>query len=254
MKRLLYLLLCLALSAGCSKDFTEKVAGVSFEMVYVQGGMFSMGATSEQDASDPHTDEYPVHSVVLPDYYIGKFEVTQELWEKVMGSNPSSFKKGNDYPVENVSWNDAQAFLTKLNQLTGKKYALPTEAQWEYAARGGVKSNGYKYSGSNTVGDVAWYDGNSESSTHPVGAKQPNELGIYDMGGNVLEWCSDWYDPNYYSNSPQANPTGPASGTDRVMRGGSWYYDARYCRVSHRDLINPDTRLDSRGFRVVLLP
>lgn len=251
------------LFAGCSddddkkigKDFTETVSGVKLEMVYVKGGTFNMGATSEQ-GSDAYDDEKPVHSVTLSDYYIGKFEVTQGLWEKVMGSNPSYFDKGDDYPVESVSWNDIQAFLTKLNELTGKKYALPTEAQWEYAARGGGKSVGYKYSGSNTIDNVAWYWDNSavdgDYSTHPVGTKQPNELGIYDMSGNVWEWCSDWYDS--YSSESQTDPIGPVTGSYRVLRGGCWYDDAWYCRVSFRGSNDPDFRSNFYGFRVVLFP
>ncbi len=225
------------------------------DMVYVKGGTFMMGATEEQD-DDVWDNEKPVHQVTLSDYYISKFEVTQGLWKAVMGSNPSSFKKGDDYPVECVSWNDIQTFLTNLNRLTGKKYALPTEAQWEYAARGGGKSVGYKYSGSNTIGDVAWYGENSavdgSRSTHPVGTKCPNELGIYDMSGNVWEWCSDW--SGFYSNGSQSNPTGPSTGSYRVLRGGSWNYNARYCRVSNRYDYAPGDRYNYNGFRVVLLP
>lgn len=167
-----------------------------------------------------------------------------------MGSNPSYYKKGDDYPVEDVSWDDIQTFLTKLNELTGKKYALPTEAQWEYAARGGVKSKGYKYSGSNIIGDVAWYYYNS-SSTYPVGTKQPNELGLYDMSGNVWEWCSDWY--SFYSSESQSNPTGPSMGSIRVIRGGSWGNYAWRCRVPYRGNSLPDDRFTC-GFRVVCLP
>ncbi len=235
-------------------DFTETVKGVSMKMVYVKGGTFRMGATSEQ-GSDYDSDERPVHEVTLSDYYIGKFEVTQGLWWAVMGSNSSYFKYGDNYPVESMSWNEIQTFLRKLNQLTGKKYALPTEAQWEYAARGGNESRGYyKYSGSNNVSIVAWYDGNSGNSTHPVGQKQPNELGLYDMSGNVWEWCSDWYGSDYYSNSPSADPAGPETGSGRVLRGGCWYNSARYCRVSVRDYYYPSYRYGYYGFRVVLLP
>lgn len=260
-------MLCLACFAGCSKDdddddrvkvgkdFTETVSGVKLEMVYVKGGTFSMGATAEQ-GDDFWDDEKPVHQVTLSDYYIGKFEVTQGLWEAVMGSNPSYFQNGDDYPVECVSWNDIQTFLTKLNELTGKKYALPTEAQWEYAARGGAKSAGYKYSGSNTIDNVAWYWDNSAVNdthcTHPVGTKQPNELGIYDMSGNVWEWCSDWYDD--YNSDAQTNPTGPVTGSSRVLRGGGWYSSAWGCRVSFRDYYAPGYRYGNFGFRVVLLP
>jgi len=236
-----------------AQGFVENISGIKFEMVSVKGGTFRMGATSEQGGSYD-SDERPVHEVMLSDYYIGKFEVTQGVWKAVMGSNPSYFKKGDDYPVEYVSWNEAQEFCTKLSELTGKTYALPTEAQWEYAARGGNKSKGYKYSGSNDIEDVAWYGDNSNSSTHPVGQKQPNELGIYDMSGNVWEWCSDWYSSNYYSNSPSIEPKGPSSGSYRVLRGGGWDGDARHCRVSYRYPYYPIGSYDFYGFRVVLLP
>ena len=215
---------------------TFNVNGVSFTMIAVKGGTFQMGATSEQ-GSDADNDEKPVHNVTLSDYYIGETEVTQELWQAVMGSNPSKFS-GSQRPVESVSWNDCQKFITKLNNLTGKNFRLPTEAEWEYAARGGNKSKGYKYSGSNTIDDVAWYQSNSSSRTHDVKTKQVNELGIYDMSGNVYEWCQDWY--GSYSSSSQINPTGPTSGSYRVIRGGSWNGSAERCRVSNRSINNPD--------------
>lgn len=243
-------------NATMKKGFSEgevmvvEVNGVSFKMVPVEGGTFTMGATSEQ-GSAADSDESPTHSVTLSSYYIGQTEVTQELWQAVMGSNPSN-SKGSKKPVEEVSWNDCQTFITKLNSLTGKKFSLPTEAQWEYAARGGNKSKGYKYSGSNTIGDVAWYDGNSNRQTHTVGTNTPNELGIYDMSGNVVEWCQDWYDD--YSSSAQTNPTGPSSGPFRVRRGGSWYTYARTCRVSIRKFSSPDNRHDDLGLRLVLVP
>ena len=219
-----------------------------FDMVYVKGGSFAMGATAEQ-GSDAQSDEKPTHSVTVSDFYIGKYEVTQAQWEAIMGTNPSNWK-GDNLPVENVSWNDIQKFIKKLNAQTGKKFRLPTEAEWEYAARGGNQSKGYKYSGSNNISEVAWYDGNSRSKTHPVGQKAPNELGIYDMSGNVWEWCQDWY--GSYSSSSQANPTGPSSGSIRVLRGGSWYNGARNCRVSSRCYSRPDYRYDHYGFRLVL--
>ena len=233
-----------------SSNETITVNGVSFTMIKVEGGTFQMGATSEQ-GGDADSDEKPVHSVTLSDYYIGETEVTQELWQAVMGSKPSKFK-GSQRPVERVSWKDCQEFITRLNQLTGKNFRLPTEAEWEYAARGGNNSQGYKYSGSNTIGNVAWYDVNSNSQTHNVKTKSPNELGIYDMSGNVYEWCQDWYNSNYYSNSPQTNPTGPSSGFGRVSRGGSWYNGALYCRVSDRDGGNPDYRGNYLGLRLCL--
>ena len=217
-------------------------------MVYVSGGTFTMGATSEQ-GSDAYSDEKPAHSVTLSGYYIGKYEVTQELWKAVMGSNPSNFK-GDNLPVEQVSWNDVQEFLRKLNAMTGKNYRLPTEAEWEFAARGGNSSRGYKYSGGNSLGSVAWYYDNSGSRTHAVGTKSPNELGIYDMSGNVYEWCQDWY--GSYSSSSQRNPQGPNSGSDRVYRGGSWSNNAGRCRVSFRLYNTPGGRDSYLGFRLAL--
>ena len=191
-------------------------------MVFVQGGTFTMGCTDEQ-GSDCNSDEKPAHQVTLSNYYIGKYEVTQGLWKKVMGNNPSRFSGCADCPVEQVSWEDCQEFIKKLNSLTGKQFRLPTEAEWEYAAWGGNNSRGYKYSGSNDVGSVAWYVGNSGSKTHAVGTKQANELGIYDMSGNVLEWCSDWFDSDFYNSSPENNPTGAISGKYRRWeRGGCW--------------------------------
>ena len=217
-------------------------------MVYVQGGTFTMGATDEQ-GSEAYDREKPAHNVTLSSYYIGKTEVTQELWQAVMGSNPSNFK-GDRKPVECVSWNDCQTFISKLNSLTGKNFRLPTEAEWEFAARGGIKSKGYKYSGSNTLADVAWYEDNSGETTHDVGTKNPNELGLYDMSGNVEELCNDWY--GNYSSSPSNNPTGPSSGTHRVFRGGSWCFEARVCRSSCRYVSTPDYRYFSLGLRLCL--
>ena len=219
-------------------------------MVYVSGGTFTMGATSEQ-GSDAYDREKPAHSVTLSGYYIGKYEVTQELWKAVMGSNPSYYK-GDNLPVEQVSWNDVQEFLWKLNAMTGKRYRLPTEAEWEFAARGGNSSRGYKYSGGNSLGSVAWYYDNSGSRTHAVGTKSPNELGIYDMSGNVREWCQDWYNSSYYGSSPRTNPQGPNSGSFRVSRGGSWDYGASHCRVSFRYGSTPGSRFINLGFRLAL--
>ena len=224
------------------------VNGVSFEMVRVEGGTFRMGATSEQ-GSDVWDNEKPVHSVTLSGYYIGKTEVTQALWKAVMGSNPSRFK-GDYLPVENVSWYDCQEFIRKLNSMTGQNFRLPTEAEWEFACRGGNNSRGYKYSGSNNLGSVAWYDGNSGNKTHPVGTKAPNELGIYDMSGNVWEWCADWYGD--YSSGAQTNPTGPYGGSNRVYRGGSWNYDVGRCRSSNRDFYYPWIRDIILGLRLAL--
>lgn len=230
------------------------VEGVSFNMIKVKGGTFLMGS----DDSDAYSDEQPIHSVTLDDYYIGETEVTQELWEAVMGTNPSEFE-GSNNPVEKVSWDDCQEFIKKLNQLTGRRFRLPTEAEWEFAARGGNKSLSYKYSGSNIIGEVAWYNDNAddvgESSpdygTHPVATKSPNELGIHDMTGNVEEWCIDWYSSSYYSSSLSTNPRGPASGSSRVLRGGGWIQDAYDCSVFDRDYYSPIRRECWCGFRLV---
>ena len=230
------------------KNETFTVNGVSFTMIFVEGGTFIMGATSEQ-GEDAIDDEYPTHCVTLSDYYIGETEVTQALWEAVMGSNPSEFR-GDNLPVERVSYNDVKEFITKLNQKTGKTFCLPTEAEWEYAARGGNKSKGYKYSGSDNIDDVAWYYENSNNKTHPVKTKQPNELGIYDMSGNVWEWCSDWYGD--YASNAQTNPEGPFSGSDRVFRGGSWIDDARGCRASDRAYVSMSYLTYDLGFRLAL--
>ena len=231
------------------EERTYYANGVSFEMIAVEGGTFTMGATEEQ-GSDAYDDESPTHQVTLSSYMIGKTEVTQELWEAVMGSNPSHFKRGSTLPVEDVSWEDCQAFITKLNALTGKTFRLPTEAEWEFAARGGNKSRGYKYSGSNTLNNVAWYDDNSSNHTHTVATKAPNELGIYDMSGNVLEWCSDW--DSSYTSASQTNPTGPDSGSWRMDRGGSWGDYARCCRVSCRGGSTPTNRYNNLGLRLAL--
>ena len=237
-------------TASGNRTFT--VNGVSFEMVAVKGGTFTMGCTSEQ-GGDCDNDEKPTHSVTLSDYYIGKFEVTQELWKAVMGKNPSKWK-GDILPVEGVSWNKVQTFIAKLNQKTGANFRLPSEAEWEYASRGGNKSKGYKYSGSNNIGDVAWYTDNSGGKTHQVGTKTPNELGIYDMSGNVNEWCQDWY--GNYSSGSQTNPTGASASSRRVNRGGSWYDWAKYCRVSNRSSNSPSPfdLYTTLGFRLVLVP
>ena len=236
------------------------VNGVSFKMVNVDGGTFTMGATDDQS----NDDENPAHQVTLSSYSIGETEVTQELWVAVMGSNPSYFTSSNGYtnhlqrPVEQVTWNDCQEFITKLNQLTGKTFRLPTEAEWEYAARGGNKSKGYKYAGSNTIDDVAWYAINAynvestdpDYGTHTVGTMAPNELGLYDMSGNVFEWCQDWY--GEYSSGVQVNPTGPSTGVNRVRRGGSWQQSARRCRVSARDPYYGGGKYSNLGLRLVL--
>ena len=230
-----------AVTLAFTKNKTFTVNGVSFEMVFVAGGTFQMGSYVGKD------DEKPVHSVTLSDYYIGQTEVTQELWQAVMGSNPSYFK-GAKNPVSMVSWKDCQKFIRKLNRLTGGSFRLPTEAEWEYAARGGNKSRGYKYSGSDDLGSVAWYKDNSGREVHPVGSKSPNELGLYDMSGNVWEWCSDWI--GSYPSSPQTNPTGASSGSNRVVRGGSYCFEESYCRSALRGIGDPTYDYIFSGLRL----
>lgn len=227
-----------------------EVKGVKFKMVKLEGGTFTMGATKEQ-GSDAWDDEEPAHQVTLSDYYIGEVVVTQELWKSVMGNNPSNWK-GDNLPVEKVSWVDAQEFIKKLNGVTGRTFRLPTEAEWEYAARGGKNSKGYKYSGSNSIDEVAWYDGNSGGRTHPVKEKKANELGLYDMCGNVREWCNDWY--GKYSSYAQTNPQGHVEVSRRVLRGGDWSHIAGCCRVSYRGCLTPMDRNNRVGFRLVMCP
>lgn len=239
------------------RNETYTVNGVSFTMVAVEGGTFRMGATAEQ-GSDASDDEKPAHEVTLDDYWIGETVVTEGLWTAVMGSNPSEYKRGDDYPVENVSWDDCQTFIGKLNEeLRRQGYAvtfrLPTEAEWEYAARGGKKSaRQYKYSGSDNIDEVAWYEDNSDWDKLPVKRKAANALGLYDMSGNVWEWCQDCYASDYYSRSPSKNPKGPAftTGSYRVGRGGSWSDGARNCRVSYRYDFAPSFRNNDQGLRL----
>ena len=270
MKRIIpfALLLSVLIVCGCSKDNGDNngdnnmgstyipeeqmftVNGVTFKMIEVEGGTFIMGATAEQ-GDDAEDRERPAHSVTVSSFYIGQTEVTQSLWEAVMGSNPSHFK-GDSLPVEQVSWDDCQAFISKLNQLTGRTFRLPTEAEWEYAARGGSRSRGYKYSGSNYVRHVAWFNDNSGTKEQAVGTRDPNELGLYDMSGNVWEWCQDWY--GAYSSSAQTDPTGPTDGECRVRRGGSWDDLAKCCRVSRRGNYMPFYSGYLLGLRLALEP
>lgn len=242
-------------TVGGNKVFT--VNGVTFTMVFVESGTFTMGATAEQQ--EPYEDEKPPHRVTLTkDFYIGETEVTQALWKAVMGFTPTASGSqwstasglGDDFPAYYISYEDVQQFISQLNSLTGAQFRMPTEAEWEYAARGGSKSKGYQYSGSNNIGDVAWYEGNSGKKTHAVKTKKANELGLYDMSGNVWEWCSDW--KGDYTSSPAVDPTGLDSGGWRVYRGGSWYNDARGCRVAVRNGYFPSHRNNAFGFRLVL--
>lgn len=226
------------------KDTTYIVNGVSFKMIAVKGGTFQMGS------NDGEEREKPVHQVTLNDYSIGETEVTQELWSAVMGSNPSRFSGNSQRPVEMVSWNDCQVFISKLNKLTGEKFRLPTEAQWEYAARGGNKSKDFVYSGSNRKSSVVWCEDNSFDTTHPVKAKMPNELGIYDMSGNVWEWCSDWY--GTYSSAVQTDSLCPSSHVYRVIRGGSWSSYATCCRVAFRNNYAPANSNSGLGLRLAI--
>ena len=223
----------------------DEITGM--KLVYIPAGCFMMGSPpGEKDRDD---DEGPVHEVCVDGFWMGKYEVTQGQWQKIMGENPANFQKGDKYPVEQVSWEDVQKFITQLKKRSGKEYRLPTEAEWEYAARAGAS---YKYSGGDDLDAVAWYDGNSGNTTHPVGQKKANAFGVYDMSGNVWEWCADWYDD--YASSPQDNPTGPDSGTYRVIRGGSWYDTPRDARCSVRLGDVPVYRNYFIGFRVVFSP
>ncbi len=255
-------------------DKTFTVGNVSFTMKAVEGGTFTMGATSEQGGF-VFVSETPKHKVTLSNYRIGETEVTQALWKEVMGNNPSSFK-GDNLPVESVSWNDCQTFIRKLNAVTlgqrpeGKEFRLPTEAEWEFAARGGNNSHHTIYSGGNSLLEVGWYYENSgdsrlddsnwnynkgqinHCSTHPVSQKSPNELGLYDMSGNVDEYCQDWYDGNYYGKSPMNDPCNNTQAQCRVSRGGSFSVPAEFCRVSIRSAPLPDLRNDHAGLRLAL--
>ena len=251
-------------------------------MVFVQGGSFTMGSNDDGDNAKP------IHRVTVSSFYMGKYELTVGEFRKFINSTnykTTAEQKGWSYiwtgskwdkqigltwefdsfgfkrpstqenqPVIHVSWDDATRYCQWLSSQTGKLYRLPTEAEWEFAAKGGSKSNGYTYSGSNEITNVAWINDNSNGQTHEVGQKQANELGIYDMTGNVWEWCSDWYDSNYYASSPAENPTSPATGSSRVIRGGGWGNSAQYCRVANRDFFAPGHRGSDVGFRLVLVP
>jgi formylglycine-generating enzyme required for sulfatase activity len=260
----------LALASSSSQPPMRQDFGI--EMVFVQGGTFMMG--SPDDDEDAYDWEKPQHKVIISQpFYLDKYPVTQKQWEAVMGSNPSFFK-GNNLPVEQVSWDDAQEFIRRLNEQTGRQYRLPTEAEWEYAARGGNRSKGYKYSGGDHADDVAWYYENSgdhalkdsewnadtvlctleanNNKTHPVGTKAANELGLHDMSGNVFEWVADWYGD--YPEGKAIDPTGPESGSARVVRGGSWRNKALLARSAYRIRYVPGSRLGHDGFRLAASP
>lgn len=225
------------------EDEEFEIYGCVFKMIAVEGGTFMMGEDNGFDTDLPH-------QVTVSDYHIAETEVTQDLWDLVMGYNPSAGNGGQAAPVENVSWNDCQEFVSRLNQITGRNFRLPTEAEWEFAALGGNKSHGYIYSGSNNINDVGWSEDNSGDRTHVVGSKQPNELGIYDMSGNVWEWCQDWYGP--YSVEPQTDPVGPDSGDGRVARGGCMWGHTRLCTVKYRWWCEPEFKRGDIGLRIAL--
>ena len=236
-----------SVSSGSNEISIPVKNGITIDMVKVEAGTFMMGASPEMKS--PEGNEKPWHQVTLTnDYFIGKYEVTQSLWQAVMGSNPSSFK-GDNLPVENISWIDCQEFIRKINSVSGKSFRLPTEAEWEYAARGGKYSRNYLYSGSDNISDVAWYKDNSGGVTHPVGLKQPNELGLFDMSGNVNEWCQDWF--GAYSSSPKNNPIGAETGNCRVGRGG--WFNITWNNLSvFRNFCPPNKFGKNLGFRLVL--
>ena len=249
-------------SMSRNQDFTETAWGINMKMIWVEGGDFLMGCTSEQ-GGDCSSDEQNVRRVTVDGFYIGMLEVTQSQWEKVVGTSlyqqgqkagsGDTYGIGPDYPMYYVSWDEAMEFCRLLSQKTGKTYTLPTEAQWEYAARGGNKNEGAKYAGSNMIDAVAWYIVDRGGNVHITGSKQPNALGIYDMSGNVGEWCKDWYADSYISYDTN-NPIGPSSGSYRVSRGGAWTNIDAVCRVANRSSDSPGKRTYNLGFRVVLLP
>jgi sulfatase modifying factor 1 len=251
---LIFMLYCIAAYSQSNDAYQDSILqGIAAGMVAVESGTFTMGCTPEQ-GRDCTKWEKPDHLVMVSSFYIARADVTQAQWDAIMGKDNDLSKHKNcaPCPVDDVSWNDAMDFINRLNQLTGKKYRLPTEAEWEFAARGGNQSKGYKYAGSNDPDEVEWFDNNSKDTTHPVGQKKPNELDLYDMTGNVWQWCSDWWDEKYYAGLPADNPKGPDHGTERVIRGGSWINYARVCRVSYRIGTLPTKRFSNDGFRLAM--
>ncbi|MCC6286825.1 MAG: formylglycine-generating enzyme family protein [Chitinophagaceae bacterium] len=228
-----------------SKDLLDSIQN---NMVWITGGRFVMGTDIGE------MDERPAYEVVVDGYAISKYPVTQRQWIAIMGNNPSEFAGCDQCPIDKVTWNDAQKFIEILNALTGKKYSLPTEAEWEYAAKGGKDWKQFRYSGSDNIDEVGWYATNGGRHPHQVGEKKPNAIGLYDMTGNVWEWCQDWYNKNYYELNENNNPVGPASGSGRVRRGGSWFTQAISCKVTTRNSVKQDYMDDIGGFRLVQYP
>lgn len=282
--KILTLAMCLLIMASCTEDEVSytpppigsnpsvedddvaetvkvfEVNGVVFRMTYIKGGSFTMGATSEH-RTEAFDDELPTHQVTLKSFYMAQTEVTQSLWKAVMGESctptADTMRRWNEknglgdyYPAYYVSWDDCKSFIARLNSVTGERFSMPTEAQWEYAARGGKFRKSFRYSGGDTIDEVAWYYNNSGNALHPVASKYPNSLGLYDMTGSVWEWCSDWYAP--YQGSSQTNPAGPSSGEERVNRGGGWKDFQRSCHISTRSANSPDESYPDLGLRLVL--
>jgi len=257
MSYLVLALLCILPAWSCGKKAVKPQAkdsnivtnSIGMKLILIPPGEFMMGSPDSEKYR--HSNEVPQHRVrISKGFYMSVTEITQAQWKAIKENNPSNFK-GSNLPVEQVSWNDAIEFCNKLNQKERKSYRLPTEAEWEYACRAGSATRFYFGDNDSMLSDYAWYHENSGNETHPVGQKKPNAFGLYDMHGNVWEWCSDWYDANYYSNSSGVDPQGPASGQIRVLRGGSWFYIPWHCRSANRLRSTPDGRGDGSGFRVV---
>ncbi len=232
-------------TAAIPKSFLDSIQQ---NMVWVTGGSFLMGDNMGE------IDEKPVHQVVINGFAMSKYPVTQRQWGMIMGEYTSDYKACQDCPIDNVSWLDAQEFIRRLNMITGKYYTLPTEAEWEYAAKGGIEGKGYRFSGSDNIDEVGWHAGNSERRPHSVGQKQPNELGLYDMTGNMWEWCQDKYGKFYYEQNIKYSPEGPSDGSGRVRRGGSWFTSVKNCRTSARSSLNENYKDNSITIRLAQYP